>query len=97
VSRRWYLATTCVASDGQSINDMTAAAKEITYRTFRKHLGRALVEAEHGLGYDTGRRREIGLRMAKDWAVSYFRSTYQGKPCFYFRWSAIEHIFLEAQ
>ena len=91
----WYLATTCVNSDGPSINAMQQAAKQITYGTLRRHLGAALVEAERGLGYDVGHKREIGLRMRKDWAVSYYRSTYQGQPCFYFVWSHIEHIFLQ--
>jgi len=78
---RWYFETTCVNSDGPSINAMQAAAKPIAYSTLRKHLGDVLVEVEQGLGYDVGHKRETGLRMKKDWAVSYYRSTYRGKPC----------------
>jgi hypothetical protein len=95
--RQWFFETTCVNSDGPSINAMqSAAAVPITYRTLKKHLGQALVEVEASLGYDTGSERG-GLRMSKDWAVSYARSVYRGRPCLYFAWSRIEHIFLKEE
>jgi hypothetical protein len=95
--KRWVFHTTCVDSDGPSINAMNASAVPLSYATLRKHLGSALVEVEERLNYDVGRARpRNSLRMKNDWAVSYWRSTYQGKPCFFFRWSMIEHIFLEA-
>jgi len=76
---------------------MNASAVRVSYETLRKHLGKALVTVEAELGYQTGRGGYRGaLRMKKDWAVSYWRGTYQGKPCLFFRWSHIEHIFLEA-
>jgi hypothetical protein len=89
--------TTCVNSTGALIDAMTSTAKECTYRTMRKHVGDAMVEIERQLGYDVGHGREIGLRLSKDWAVSYHRSTYDGRPCFYFVWSHIEHIFCEVK
>lgn len=73
---------------------MNDRAVRITYATLRKYLGPALVDLERELGYDTGAERG-GLRMKRDWAVSCWKSTYQGKPCLFFRWSHIEHIFLE--
>jgi len=92
---RWEFLTTCVNSDGPSINAMQAAAEDITYRTARKHLGAALVEVEKELGYDTGHQKNgCGLRMSRDWAVGYARSVYRGQPCIYFVWSHIEYIFV---
>jgi hypothetical protein len=68
---------------------MIEAARGITRRTFLKHVDRAeLRDMEKGLGYERG-----GLMMASDWAVSYHRSTLHGKRCYYFRHSAIEHVF----
>lgn len=93
----YQFTTTCVASTGPLINAMTASAKEVSYRTMRKHVGDALVEIEHQLGYDVGHKRETGLRLSKDWHVSFWRSTYDGRPCFYFVWSHIEHIFCEVK
>ena len=89
--------TTCVNSTGALIDAMTSVAKEVSYRTMRKHVGDALVEIERQLGYDVGHKNETGLRLSKDWAVSYYRSTYDGRPCFYFVWSHIEHIFCEVK
>ena len=90
----WIFLTDCVHSDGPSINAMTAVAKPITFRTMMRVVGEAFINKQWELGYDTYRKRG-GLRMSKDFAVSYFKSVYQGRPCYYFRWSAIEHIFVE--
>jgi hypothetical protein len=73
---------------------MQDKAVSITYRTMRRKLGKVLTDVEEMLGYDTGRGKR-GLRMKNDFAVSFYKSTYQGKPCLYFVWSHIEHIFLE--
>lgn len=92
----WRFLTDCAHSDGPSINAMTAAARPVSFRTMSRVLGDAFVEKQKELGYDVGRERG-GLRMSKDWAVSYAKSVYRGQPCYYFRWSAIEHIFVQAR
>lgn len=86
--------TDCVASnDGAGIRDMVDSCIDITRRTFLKHVDRQqMAEMERGLGYE--KHRSKGLTMASDWAVSYHRSKYRGKPCYYFCWSGIEHIFV---
>ena len=88
----WAFETDCVNSDGESINAMNDTAKEITYRTMRKAVGAALDERASELGYDVGAQRG-GLRLSKDWAVSYWKGTYRGRACYFFRWSHIEQIF----
>lgn len=86
----------CITSDGDSITKMIETERPIGRRTFVKTVHRAeLAELERSLCYDTGTERG-GLRMANDWHVSYHRSTYRGRPCVYFRHSAIEYIFVEA-
>jgi hypothetical protein len=85
--------TTCVQSTYQKITEMTDAAKEITRQTFLKYVNKdELKEIEKSLGYSIGNQK--GLKMKDDWAVSYHKSTYNKKKCVYFRWSAIEHIFV---
>lgn len=83
--------TTCVESFGPDIHDMVEQAKPVTRRTFLRHCETAQVEAQ--LGYERDRRH--GLTMAQDPYVRYYRSRYQGKPCYFFVWSAIEYIFLK--
>lgn len=53
-----------------------------------------LREIECQLGYALHSRR--GLTMARDYHVSYHKSRFRGQPCVYFRWSAIEYVFVEA-
>jgi len=84
--------TCCVNSTGPLINAMTAGAHEISRATFIRAVDRdSRRDIETLLGYELDARR--GLTMARDWAVAYYRSTYDGRPCVYFVWSAIEHIF----
>jgi len=81
--------TNCVNSDGNSINNMTGSAKEITRKTFLTYVDKmSIKEIETSLGYSKD------FRMSNDWCVRYFKSKYRGKPCVYFDHSSIEYIFV---
>jgi len=88
---------TCVGCHGEDVdrlNEMIARERPISRRTFRESVDRAeLSEIEASLGYESHCSR--GLTMAGDWHVSYHRSVWGEKKCVFFRWSAIEHIFVE--
>ena len=74
---------------------MVDEGREITRKTFLKHVDKTdMREVEKDLGYRTQHGYGHGLTMASDWAVRYFKSKFNGKPCVYFQWSAIEHIFI---
>jgi hypothetical protein len=75
------------------LQDMMDTAKEITYRTFVKSVGLDNVQgifADYSWGYQRG-----DLRMKNDPYVRYYRSSYNGKLCYYVRHSGIEYIFVE--
>ena len=86
--KTFYYRTCCVDSDGPSVNEMTAQAREVTLATIRRHCA-DLKEWETKMQYGPW------LRLSNDFAVSYYRSTYKGKRCYYIRHSAIEHIWTE--
>jgi hypothetical protein len=89
--------TTCVNCHGEDVlrlDAMIDQATEITRRTFLKYVDLdELREIEVELRYETHPSR--GLTMAGDWHVSYHKSKWGEKPCVYFQWSGIEHIFVE--
>lgn len=85
--RRWEFVTDCIHSDGDSINEMKGAAVAVDYETLADEIGEPFTERQADLGYDDD------LPMVRDWHVSYWRSTYRGRPCLYFAWSGIEQIF----
>jgi len=87
-SKPFQFETTCVSSRGEYINEMTEAAREVTYETMRKYCDLDWLAAT--LGYE---RRAPGVTLKHDWAVSYWKSWYRGVPCYYVVWSHIEHIF----
>jgi hypothetical protein len=65
----------------------------ITRRTFLKYVDREiLTELEYMLGY--AQHPKQGLTMAADWHVGYYKSYYWGRPCVFFRWSAMEYVFV---
>lgn len=83
--------TNCVNAVGFDIQEMVDKSEEITLTTFRKYAG-GLEELEKSMGYDTGHERG-GLRLSNDWAVSFYRSQYKGRPCVFMVHSAIEYIW----
>jgi len=81
----------CVALNGDKINEMRAAACEITRLQFCHQADRdERLSLEASLGY----RRDFP--MSQDWYVSYYKSIYNGRPCVYFVWSAYEFVFTGA-
>jgi hypothetical protein len=75
------------------LEDMMDAAKRITYRTFVQAVGLDNVR-EVFRDYAWGHQRN-DIRMKNDPYVYYYRSTFEGKPCYYVRHSGIEYIFVQ--
>jgi len=82
--------TCCIHSTGEAINAMKDKAREITYRTFRKNT-EGLDDWALAMGYVL--HPSQGLTLKRDWHVGYYKSEYNGKPCYYLTHSAIEHIW----
>jgi len=84
--------TSCVNSTASAISDMVDNAIDVSRKTFLKHVDRDdLAAMEAAMGYADHPSR--GLTMAADWHVSYHRSKYRGRRCYYFCHSCIEYIF----
>ena len=79
--------TCCVSSTAEKIDAMVERAKEITCQTFMKRVD---IDVE-GFGYVKSGK---GLRLKNDWAVSFWKSIYCGKPCYYMCHSCIEYIYV---
>ena len=88
--RPYVLLTTCVSAPAEKIHEMRDSARPVTLATVRRHCD--LREWEHSMGYRRG-----DLTLKDDWAVSFFKSRYDGRPCYYIVHSAIEHVFVEGK
>lgn len=87
-----HYVTNCVQSTERAITDMVDNSRDITRRTFLKHVHREdLARIAEEMGYAKHPRQ--GLTLAADWSISYHKSQYRGRPCVYLCWSAIEYIF----
>jgi hypothetical protein len=77
--------------------EMISNARDITRRTFCRNVDRRSREHEESLlGYAPHCPDAI-LTMARDFHVSYHKSQLHGRTVYFFKHSAIEHVFsLEA-
>jgi len=74
------------------LSDLIRLSVQITRATFIRYVQREdLHTLEAQLGYQ--RRPHLGLTMAGDWHVTYFRSKHHGIRVYGFTHSAIEYVF----
>lgn len=86
--------TNCINSTYEAITAMTERARDITYTTLLQHVGiDTLLDTFPGYA----RYPQQGLTLKNDWHVSYHKSRYEGKRCYYVRHSAIEYIFIKEE
>jgi len=88
-----YVGNCTDKSTAPHLQDMMDGARQITYRTFVKAVGLEALRSIFG-DYSWGHRRG-DIRMKNDPYVTYYRSMYDGKQCYYVRHSGIEYIFLD--
>jgi hypothetical protein len=94
--KRFVYRTNCVdwgnesQNAGREIQDLIDGSRQITRRTFLKHV--ELGRVPEKLGYV--KHPSQGLTMAGDWHISYHKGEWFGLPAYYFVWSAIEYIFV---
>ena len=77
----------------ESLNKMIDNATEITYSTFIKHIGIKQISQLFPF-YIWGQKKEGGVRLKDDWAVSFYKSKLNGVLVYYINHSAIEYIFI---
>lgn len=80
----------CGSDDAEHILDMVDAAERIDHDDFLEAIGNtAYDELERSLGYG------VNLRLAEDWHVSFWKSTFKGIEVIYLDHSLGEYIFAE--
>lgn len=75
----------------RALEEMIDGSIEISYRTFFKYCD--LEYARTMLGYEKYACQ--GLTLKGDWHITYHRSKFKGKRCYYLCHSSIEYIFIE--
>jgi len=86
--------TSCTACDDRldALNKMIEVAVDIKYDTMQRHC-EGLAEWAVEQGYM--KNAQQGLTLNQDWHVSYHKSNFDGWPCYFLRWSAIEFIWVK--
>lgn len=105
MEREYGFLTSCVGLNGvehaaADLWDMIDPAREIAWTTFRRHVPVKEVRdtfpfysyrQEH-FNPDTG-EMTVGLHIKDDRNVSFWKSKFRGKPCYYIDHSSIEYIW----
>lgn len=89
MKKNFLFRTSCVDSTAELIDALEESEVEVSRQTFLNHVPRTEVSRvfeQHGF--------ERGfVPPPEDNFVAYYRGTYHGELCYFFRWSAIEWIF----
>lgn len=73
----------------KDLHDYDDTERSITYRTFVKHVGvETIRELNSALGYSGSK-----LSLKNDWAVSYGKGKWRGRPAVCMHHSSIHHIW----
>ncbi len=73
----------CVGSTAEAIDAMVDSARQVTYRTFCRYV----------LAVEVNDMFPGPPHIKHDWAVSFHKSVYRGRPCYFVCHSAIEFIW----
>ena len=77
---------TCIHLSPLILDEYDSSEKEISYKTFRKHLGKEIIN-ELNLSF--------GVPLHKDYAVSFGKGKINGKTAFCLHHSAIHHLWIK--
>jgi len=81
---------TCVGLPARHLDAYNDTARDISYETFRRHVGRDVIaEISAWYGYRRG-----GLLLKDDWHVRYSRGKWEGRPAVCMDHSSIHHLWL---
>lgn len=83
----YSLHITCVEASGDDIETMIDSAEDVTYDELSLYCNLDHWQKVYG--------QMEGMSLEHDKCVSFHKSTYQDKPCYFVVWSAIEHVYLE--
>ena len=75
---------TCVGLPQSSLEAYDETERDISYRTFRRHVGGDVVREID---------EAVGVPVGKDWHVSFGRGIYEGKPAVCMHHSAIHDLY----
>jgi len=93
--------TNCVSSKAKYLIPMVDQARQITWETFRKHVRLEEVKrifpdySYRGENINENGELTIGFHIKDDWAVSFWKSKFRHRTCYYIDHSGIEYIFTE--
>ena len=86
IQKATYL-TCCVNSTAELIDNMIDKAREITYNTFIKRVDIDVEDFRYV-------KRGKGIKLKNDWHVRFYKSIFNGIPCYYMVNSAIEYVYV---
>jgi len=94
MAKQYVYETSCIECGGrvEALNKMIEEAVDVNYSTMLRNCHELIWWAEQK-GYR--RNANHGLTLKDDWHVSFHRSTFEGKQCYFVRWSAIEFIWVK--
>lgn len=91
--KKYVYLTCCVDAEGELVEAMEDAAKDISYDTFIRHCN----PYECGALQNYDPRGVRGLKLRDDWSVRFYKSKYRGVICYLVEWSGIDLIWVRKE
>jgi hypothetical protein len=94
MSKRFYYEAACpdLYDRVEALEAMTETAVESSYDQMVRHCAGLL---DWAVDHSYERHPNHGLTLKDDWHVAYYRSTFEGRKCYYLVYSAMEFIWCE--
>lgn len=88
--KEYFYRACCVELEGPDIQAMVDKAQRVSLKTMKQHCA-GLDEWAKNMKYERDARH--GLTLQKDWHVTYWKSVFRRKSCYFLVHSAIEYIW----
>jgi hypothetical protein len=95
---KFKLAIRCVdapQNEVEHLNDLYNYDREITFKTFAKHVDWKPIAEQ--MGYVTTKGKQEGLRLVHDYCVKFYKSVWKGTPCYHMDHSSVDFVFLKQE
>jgi len=96
---QYYYALNCTdLEEGMPIQEMINKEEKVSWEEFNEHVSNAEIRNIFGNIYDYDDKDSgTGLKFQDDYTISFYKSFFEGTPCYYLDHSGIEYIFLSGQ
>ena len=91
--KTYYYQACCIDCTARAIHEMVDQARKVKIATFERHC--VNFDEWKNMEPDSSENNQGFMKLEDDYAVSFHKSKYLGRPCYYMVHSSIEYIWVK--